>query len=279
MEIAEVTEVQEPVGLVLYMLFSNFFGLLVVIQAYYFAWRDPRYRLFTLIYGTAILASVVVSFFYHLCQSASACVILDFHRWRLFDHITATNSVSVNVLLLAGRSVTAWIGPISFVYLGFTIFCVFAFPFDIRASVTVLVGGFVLVLVARLVVLRGAPFGRPIGKHRFVSQVSWPYLLLSLFFIAVGVLLYAVLDSDEDYPLTHPSWHSLIYVASWALFMGLMRDNKGWYSLIRLIHCAPGVGTLSWTDQEKTSSVPLSFLARSTLATPHPLFASESGDF
>lgn len=86
--------------IVVLLVFSNLTYWFPVVQAYRYGKRAPDGGYFYFFVGSVIFVAMLVSIFYHLCQTTGYCFLQTLTFWTISDHISAPVMMAMLILFI-----------------------------------------------------------------------------------------------------------------------------------------------------------------------------------
>jgi hypothetical protein len=215
---------------------------LAAIPAIRYAWRV---RLFAICIVYTIAA--VVSTYYHACASwpTVACFGLPVSVPRTNDFIWAPFSSVVLSLQLLNFYVYPWASMINYTVLALLFLVQTAAPFSAAVFLTVLLSVALLLLVRVLVLDALAEFvvadeAIPMGDNRHkplafdrAERYSWPHLAIGGLLLLIAFPAFAVDAPGAEWLLHSMLWHLGIYLAGYAILVGVTRESPRFFESLR----------------------------------------------
>lgn len=205
----------------------------------------------------ALLGSMVVSMFYHTCQTTSVCFHLGLERWTISDHFTApallaaiaiatVNSYSIDAVMQHFRQAWAvgttavtkgefpelfardaalnykWTAGITWAYVIVTFLSTMCHPYSMQNFLIVIAFGMCVILFKIAIIDNGNP-------ENIQRRISLPDFITGLVLIAIS-LVYFVLDGFFYYWQFHSLWHLFSYLGVYFYAAGITKGLPGAYS-------------------------------------------------
>lgn len=89
------------------LIFSNFFFWPPIILAYKFGRRALAAAYIYFFLGASILVAMIISVFYHVCQTTGYCFLQNLVYWTIADHISAPSMMAMLILFIVNPVTTS----------------------------------------------------------------------------------------------------------------------------------------------------------------------------
>lgn len=183
------------------LVFSNFITLLFIFSAIRKAKATSDINRKACLYfvTTLMFFGMIISIFYHTCQSTGICIGASFTQWQINDHFTANLSV-VSAILLAitiDDVIFYSIGGVS--YIISSILLVSRDPLSVVPTIQIVGIGLILALYKHLLIDQGRITGN-------ISRFSLKWIFFGILTAVVGSAFY-IFDTGSNYFWAHSMWH------------------------------------------------------------------------
>lgn len=201
------------------LVFSNFITLAFVFvaiqKAKNSATRERRGCLYFV--STLMLFGMLISIFYHTCQSTGVCIGVPFEQWQINDHFTANLSVVSAILLVITIDDLLFYASAGVAYIIVSVLLVSSDPLSVLPTIQIVGLGSILGLVKHLLVDQG----KITGSHKRFS-IGW---LIAGFVTAVAGSAFYMFDSGSNYFWAHSSWHVSSSTSALFIVLGCTADT------------------------------------------------------
>lgn len=201
-----------------FLIFSNIPMLLVVFAAILKAnnTKSRNQRTAYLFCATLFFFGMIISTFYHTCQSIGVCIGQSFHTWQLSDHSTANLCIVAIILIIISDDDPIFYAVAGVGYIVLSVLFVIADPVSVRSSIQIITVGAALAFVKYALVDQGR-------FESFEQRFSVKWATAGAIFGTLGSAFY-IFDAGPSYYWAHGSWHVASAIAELCLFMAFTAD-------------------------------------------------------
>lgn len=206
------------------LVFSNFITLafiFVAIQKAKNARTSDRKACLYFV-ATLMFFGMIISIFYHTCQSTGICIGAEFERWQINDHFTANLSVVSAILLVITVDDVLFYSSAGVAYIIISVLLVSSDPLSVVPTIQIVGLGGILGLVKHVMIDQGRITG---DQARF----SLRWIALGILTAVAGSAFY-IFDSGTIYFWAHSAWHVASSVSALFIFLGCTADTPVYVS-------------------------------------------------
>lgn len=201
------------------LVFSNFVTLAFILVAIQKAKNSRTRERSSCLYfvSTLMFFGMIISIFYHTCQSTGICIGIAFEQWQINDHFTANLSIVSAILLVITVDDIVFYSSAGVAYIIISILLVSSDPLSVLPTVQVIGLGCIMGLVKHVLIDQGRITG---NQARF--SVKW--IVFGILTAVVGSGFY-MFDSGANYYWAHSDWHLASSLSALFIFLGCTADT------------------------------------------------------
>lgn len=196
------------------LIFSNFTTLAFIFVAIQKAKNSKLNDRKACLYfvATLMLFGMMISTFYHTCQSTGICIGVEFEQWQINDHFTANLSVVSAILLIITTDDILFYSSAGVAYIIISVLLISSDPLSVVPTIQIVALGCILGLVKYVMIDQG----RITNDH---ARFSIKWIIFGILTAVTGSAFY-IFDSGTNYFWAHSCWHEASSLSALFILLG-----------------------------------------------------------